>query len=51
MQNREAIIEVAKKVAQLLTESQITFSDLGRVYREVEHHLGLTFLEDPAQSQ
>ena len=49
--NREKIAEVAKKVAQLLVENQVTYSEISRVYHEVDFHLGLTYLEDPAQSE
>ena len=34
---REKLAEIAKKVAQLLAENQVTFCEVPRVFREAEH--------------
>lgn len=39
---KEKLAEVAEKVAQLLAENQVTFSDVSRVFCEAEYHLTVT---------
>lgn len=46
LERREDICEVAKKVAQILAENQVTFSDVRRVFNATENFLKVSAIKD-----
>lgn len=45
-EGRKRIHEVAKKVAQLLAENQVTLFEVSRVFHEVNKYLAVSYRED-----
>lgn len=44
--SKEQIVETAEKIAQLLAESQATYSEIPRILHEVGYHLCVTCPQD-----
>lgn len=44
--DKEKLTEIAKKVAQLLVENQVTYTEVSRVFREMERYLGISYRDE-----
>lgn len=44
--DREKLAEIGKKVAQLLAENQVTYTEVPCVFRAAERYLGISFRDE-----